>query len=306
MHPLPSRISAAGRSLGRAARLSFLGATLIGSSLALMADESAAQPPPLLNKPLPASGTDSVDGQPSPQHVYISGHWTWKDGAYSWESGHWELPPTGGTVWVAPRWEKKDNGYSLIEGYWQDGADETESADTAGRSETTVVVEEAPPPPAREVIVARPSPAHVWIGGYWGFQAGRHVWISGRWDLPPRPNVVWIAPRWERRGHGYVFFPGSWREAYVHPRTSVIVESDGWRSEGVVVVAPPPPRPELHRTPCPGIGFVWIDGYWAWQGGRHVWIGGRWDRPPHGHHRWVAPRWEHRRGGYFFIDGCWR
>jgi hypothetical protein len=52
--------------------------------------------------------------------------------------------------------------------------------------------------------------------------------------------------------------------------------------------------------------FVWIDGYWAWHGGRHVWIGGRWDRPPHGRRHWVAPRWEHRGHGYIFIEGCWR
>ncbi len=304
MHPSSSCFPATGRSLGRAARVSFLGVALLGSSLALVAEDSAT-PPPLLDKPLPTSGTDSVDSQPSPQHVYVSGHWSWKDGAYSWESGHWELPPTEGTVWVAPRWEKKEGGYALVEGGWRNAADSADD-DAIASASTATVVEEAPPPPPREVIIARPSPSHVWIGGYWGFEAGRRVWVPGRWDLPPRGGVVWVAPRWVRHGHGYVFIPGVWREVGVHPRTTVVVENDGWRSDGIVVVAPPPPRREYHRPPCPGVGFVWIDGYWAWHGGRHVWIGGRWDRPPHGRRHWVAPRWEHRGHGYIFIEGCWR
>src|SRR6185369_3995170 len=41
----------------------------------------------------------------------------------------------------------------------------------------------APPAPRVEVRVARPSPRHVWINGYWGWEGGRHVWFPGRWDL---------------------------------------------------------------------------------------------------------------------------
>ena len=161
------------------------------------------------------------------------------------------------------------------------------------------------------MIVARPSPAHVWIGGYWGVHAGRRVWVSGRWDLPPRANVVWVSPRWERHRHrpGYVFRPGYWRDAHFRPRTTVVFEHDGWRSDGVVVVtAPPPPRRYSHhyRPMRPSYEHVWIDGYWGWYSGRHVWIEGCWRRPPHGHSRWISPRWERRKGGYIFIEGRWR
>lgn len=296
------------RPLGRAVAFACLCALLCGATAgALAADAADAPSAPLLNKPLPASGTDTVTDQPSPQHVYISGHWTWKDGAYAWASGHWELPPTNGAVWVASRWEKKDAGYALVEGYWQEGAQENDAEPAADseRSETSVVVEDAPPPPEREIIVERPSPAHIWIGGYWGWRAGRHVWVSGRWDLPPRTNVVWVPSRWERRGHGYVLVEGCWRDSVVRPRTTVVIEDDGWRSDGVITIAPPPLRREYHRPPRPGFDFVWIDGYWAWHGGRHVWIGGRWDRPPHGHRHWRQPRWEHHHGGYIFVEGRW-
>jgi hypothetical protein len=50
---------------------------------------------------------------------------------------------------------------------------------------------------------------------------------------------------------------------------------------------------------------MWINGYWAWRGGRHVWIAGRYERPPQGHRRWVEPRWERRGGNYIFIEGRW-
>ena len=118
---------------------------------------------------------------------------------------------------------------------------------------------------------------------------------------------MWVAPRWERHGHGYRLHSGCWRDGYVRPRTTVVVESDGWRSDGVVTIAPPPPRHEvIVYSSRPSIDFVWVPGYWNWYGGRHVWIGGRWDRPPHRNRHWESPRWERRHGGYRFIEGRWR
>ena len=306
-HPVAARRPYFGRVL----RLSILGVALTGAITGALAQTgsvpAAAQiaPAPLLDKPLPPSTPDAVGDQPTPQHVYVSGHWRWQDGAYVWENGRWELPPAPSAVWVGPRWEQKDNGYVLAEGYWQEGADTTdETADNAAES---IVVEQAPPLPEREIIIARPSPAHVWIGGYWGWHAGRHVWVSGRWDLPPRTGVVWVAPRWVRHGHGYRFHSGGWRDGYMRARTSVVVASDGWRSDGVVTIAPPPPRREVVvYSSRPSFDYVWVPGYWNWYGGRHVWISGRWDRPPHGRRHWDSPRWERRRGGYIFVEGRWR
>lgn len=72
-------------------------------------------------------------------------------------------------------------------------------------------VESEPPPPETEVVVASPGPDYIWVGGYWGFNAGARVWIRGRWERPPHAHAVWVAPRWERRGHGYVLVRGFWR-----------------------------------------------------------------------------------------------
>jgi len=56
---------------------------------------------------------------------------------------------------------------------------------------------------------------------------------------------------------------------------------------------PPPPAYAQYQSPCPGPGYSWVDGYWAPQGGRNVWVSGFWRAPavkvaPH----YVEPRHE--------------
>jgi hypothetical protein len=43
---------------------------------------------------------------------------------------------------------------------------------------------------------------------------------------------------------------------------------------------PPPALRFEQRGVAPGPGYVWIDGYWGYSGGRYAWVAGRWDRPP--------------------------
>jgi hypothetical protein len=66
----------------------------------------------------PALQTEVVLAQPSPQHVWIPGYWTWRSEQYQWMAGHWELPPSSGSTWFAPRWEQEGNAYRFHEGYW--------------------------------------------------------------------------------------------------------------------------------------------------------------------------------------------
>jgi hypothetical protein len=80
------------------------------------------------------------------------------------------------------------------------------------RPMTETIIVPVPPPVARvEVEIARPSPRHVWISGYWVWRGGRHEWIAGHWELPPRGRKIWVAPRWEVRAGGHVFIEGYWR-----------------------------------------------------------------------------------------------
>jgi Glycine zipper/WXXGXW repeat (2 copies) len=78
---------------------------------------------------------------------------------------------------------------------------------------TNVVVQEVPPPPPpqREVIVVQPSPAAIWINGYWAFEDRRYVWVPGYWAEPPPQRRAFVQPHWERHGEGYVYIRGYWR-----------------------------------------------------------------------------------------------
>jgi hypothetical protein len=76
-------------------------------------------------------------------------------------------------------------------------------------------------------------------------------------------------------------------------------------AEVVVKIAPPAAIVET-RPVSPGAGYVWVPGYHRWDGNAHVWVAGKWDRPPRPHARWVEPRWRHRKDGYVFVEGRWR
>ena len=78
-----------------------------------------------------------------------------------------------------------------------------------------VYVEAIPPlpPPRNEVVVVRPSPAHVWVAGHWAWRAPNraYAWIPGHWVVPANPRHVWVPGHWQARRGGYVWIEGHWR-----------------------------------------------------------------------------------------------
>ena len=57
-----------------------------------------------------------------------------------------------------------------------------------------------------------------------------------------------------------------------------------------------PPEPLYEQmTPSPGDGFVWIDGYWHWNGYEWVWVNGRWERDQTGY-VYVEPNYDYVGG----------
>ena len=73
---------------------------------------------------------------------------------------------------------------------------------------------------------------------------------------------------------------------------------------GYVTVPPPPPQQEMVGPP-PVLGWIWITGFWAWQMGRHVWVGGHWEAPPRAGAHWVPHRWDHDDRGWRMREGHW-
>lgn len=61
---------------------------------------------------------EAIPTQPSSQHVWITGYWTWQNNRYAWMAGHWEVPPHANATWINPRWEPEGGAFRFYEGYW--------------------------------------------------------------------------------------------------------------------------------------------------------------------------------------------
>lgn len=100
----------------------------------------------------------------------------------------------------------------------------------------------------------------------------------------------------------------------VHERRPVVVEEHRVVDEGpdrVIIVREAPPREIVEVRPAPpSSDFVWVFGYHRWDGRRYVWVGGRWDRPPHRGAVWVRHQYirvhDHDRNGWEYHPGHWR
>jgi len=60
-----------------------------------------------------------------------------------------------------------------------------------------IVVHGGPPRLRHEVLIPRPGP--------------RNVWVGGNWLLPPYPRAAWVGPRVVYRHHQRYFYGGHWR-----------------------------------------------------------------------------------------------
>ena len=64
------------------------------------------------------------------------------------------------------------------------------------------------------------------------------------------------------------------------------------------VVVPASADPYMYRPPCPGPGYVWIEGYYDESGN---WYEGYWALPPYAGAYWVTPRFY---SGHYY-SGYW-
>jgi hypothetical protein len=78
--------------------------------------------------------------------------------------------------------------------------------------------------------------------------------------------------------------------------------------EGEVVVGEAPPATQVEVVPVapgPEVDFLWIPGWWWWDG-RWVWHGGYWGHRPHPGAVWVPHAWVHGPRGWVHSGGRWR
>ena len=69
-----------------------------------------------------------------------------------------------------------------------------------------------------------------------------------------------------------------------------------------VQTAPPPMRHEV--VPAARRGYVWVPGYWNWNGRRHVWQQGVWMKERRGY-VYTQPAWAEHDGRWELRRGAW-
>lgn len=69
----------------------------------------------------------------------------------------------------------------------------------------------------------------------------------------------------------------------------------------------PPALPVYEQPVCPGDGYIWTPGYWAWSDDDddYFWVPGTWVLAPQVGFFWTPPYWGWLDGGFAFYDGYW-
>lgn len=67
----------------------------------------------------------------------------------------------------------------------------------------------------------------------------------------------------------------------------------------------PPALPVYVQPICPGDGYLWNPGYWAYGPGGYYWVPGVWVQPPTVGVFWTPPYWGFAGGAYGFHPGYW-
>jgi hypothetical protein len=182
----------------------------------------------------------------------------------------------------------------------------------------------------QEQVTPAPGPGYVWLAGHWTNVSQRWVWVAGHWEMPPSPSATWVAGHWVQGPGGWVWADGRWsvdasavqpqgppvppsapanqaapaNAAAAVPAPSTPAPQVPEMADGTVVDYDPPAPIAEYVPLAPYPDYVWVGGFWGWNGawvwhGGHfaprpfrgaVWIGGGWNRGAHGW-AWHGGRW---------------
>ena len=75
----------------------------------------------------------------------------------------------------------------------------------------------------------------------------------------------------------------------------------------VAITIGPPPLPVYEQPLCPGDGYLWTPGYWAYDYNvaEYYWVPGTWVRAPQPGYLWTPAYWAWNGAGFVFYDGYW-
>src|SRR6266566_213910 len=74
---------------------------------------------------------------------------------------------------------------------------------------------------------------------------------------------------------------------------------------GISVRIGPPVLPIYAQPICPGTGYIWVPGYWAYGPDGYFWVPGTWVFPPEVGLLWTPGYWGWEDGFYAWYPGYW-
>src|SRR4029077_19363007 len=67
----------------------------------------------------------------------------------------------------------------------------------------------------------------------------------------------------------------------------------------------PPELPVYDQPPCPDEGYIWVPGYWGWDGDDYYWVPGTWVMAPEVGLLWAPGYWGSGGDSFVFYEGYW-
>jgi hypothetical protein len=87
----------------------------------------------------------------------------------------------------------------------------------------------------------------------------------------------------------------------------LLMSAAAFAGVGIVITIAPPPLPVYDQPICPGDGYFWTPGYWAWGDDfdDYYWVPGTWVLAPEVGFFWTPGYWGWINGSYTWYDGWW-
>src|ERR1700722_10614789 len=73
----------------------------------------------------------------------------------------------------------------------------------------------------------------------------------------------------------------------------------------ISITIAPPELVAYSQPGCPGSGYLWIPGYWAYGDEGYYWVPGTWVLPPAVDVLWTPGYWGWAHGNYIWHEGYW-
>ncbi|HEY2119603.1 MAG TPA: YXWGXW repeat-containing protein, partial [Candidatus Acidoferrum sp.] len=85
----------------------------------------------------------------------------------------------------------------------------------------------------------------------------------------------------------------------------LFASSAAFAQVAISVTVAPPELPVYDQPVCPGDGYIWTPGYWAWDGDDYYWVPGTWVLAPEVGYFWTPPYWGWGGSAFIFHVGYW-